>query len=290
MHTTTADPLATEALELPQNLGLTIQPRAPDDDAGDAEPAMNPAPEFFDVLREQFSAVGLALRREGLVTGLCMLFFSAVLLLRQFGGGPTQLPFTFKEGVATAMMALLIPMAVWKGEEPARRGYHQSMPVDHGDHAIARGAAGLGWTLAAVGAFFGWMGLLTLATGGSVEAGEPWQWLAPVIGATVTYLLGSALTLVSARPWRWLGGGAVAYLFLGMFRRSDGLTPLVDLVDAVFTGRFGLRTLLTGLVRNPADTYPWMVPDLGAWITTVWIWVVMAVAAFLVAAHRQPEN
>ena len=189
------------------------------------------------------------------------------------------------------MMALLIPMAVWKGEEPARRGYHQAMPVDHGDHAIARGAAGLGWTLAAMGAFFAWMGVLTVATGGQVEAGQPWQWLAPVIGATVTYLLGSALTLVSARPWRWLGGGMVAYLFLGVFRAVDGVSPLVSLIDSVFTGRFGLRTLLTGLAPNPLPhQFPFLVTDLGAWLTSVWIWVVMAVAAFLVAAHRQPES
>jgi len=288
MHTTTADPLVTDAFELPGNLGLTVQPQAPDE--GDAAPGMNPPPAFFDVLREQFAAVGLSLRREGLAVGLCMLIFTAVLLLRQFDGGPARLPFTFKMGIATAMMALLLPMAVWKGEEPARRGYHQSMPVDHGDHAIARGAAGFGWMLAGVGAFFGWMGALTLLTGGQVEAGAPWQWLAPVIGATVTYLLGSALTLVSARPWRWLGGGAVAYLFLGLFRNVDGVSPLVDLADAVFSGRFGLRTLLTGLVRNPDPGSFLLVTDLGAWITTVWIWVVMAVAAFLVAAHRQPES
>ena len=71
MNTTTADPLTTGAFELPENLGLVGQPQAPED--GDAAPAMNPPPGFFDVLREQFGAVGLSLRREGLAVGLCML-------------------------------------------------------------------------------------------------------------------------------------------------------------------------------------------------------------------------
>jgi len=284
--TTTADPLATGAFELPENLGLaTVEP--PD---ASAAPGLNPVPGWWDVLREQLDAVRMALRREGAVVALCMLLFTVVLLWRQFEVGQAGLPLTYREGIATALMALLLPMAVWKGEEPARRGYHQAMPVDHGEHALTRGAAGLAWTLAGVAAFFGWMGLLSVATGGQVEPAEPWQWLAPFVGATVTYLLGSALTMVSSRPWRWLGGGAVVYLFLGFFRHVDGLRELVDLVDAVFLGHFGLRTLLSGQVPNPSGKVsPALLTDFGAWLTTTWIWLAASVAAFGVAAHRQPE-
>ena len=30
------------------------------------------------------------------------------------------------------------------------------------------------------------------------------------------YLLGSALTLVTSHPWRWLGGGAVGFVFVNV--------------------------------------------------------------------------
>jgi hypothetical protein len=288
MNTTTADRLATDAFELPENLGLaTVQPPSP----SPAAQPLNPEPALREVLREQFDAVGLTLRREGIVAAGCLLLFSLVLLYQQVTGASVELPFTPKEGIGTAMMALLLPMAVWKGEEPARRGYHHSMPVGHGEHAIARTLAGLAWTLIAVVGFFGWMGLLSLMTGGQVEQVEPWQWVAPFVAATVTYLLGSALTLVSARPWRWLGGGTVAYLFLSAFRGIDGPQLLLDGVDSVLTGHYGLTTLLTGMVRNPVlFEAPMYLTDAGAWLTSVWIWLVAAVAAFLVAAYRQPEG
>jgi len=289
MNTTTADPTAS-TFALPQNVGLTVPTPPPFDDAVLEGAALNPLPGWMDVLREQFASVGLALRREGMVVGICAAVFTAVVGWMRLQSSAANVPLSPAEGIAAAMMALLIPMAVWKGEDPAHRGYHHAMPVGHGEHAVARGAAGLAWTLAAVAAFFGWMGLLAGVTGGGVESVPAWQWAAPFAGATVLYLLGSALTLATPRPWRWLGGAAVGYLFLGAFRAVDAARPLTDAVDAVVSGHYGLTTVITGLVRHTEYMGHPMMADVGAWLTATILWLATSVSLFLFAAYRQPER
>jgi hypothetical protein len=285
MNTTTADPTAS-TFALPENVGLAA-PAPPLEGA-----ALNPVPGWMDVLHEQFASVGLALKREGAVVGLFAALFTAFIVWTQLQHGAAAFPLSPKEGIAAAVMALLIPMAVWKGEDPGRRGYHHAMPVDQGAHASARVAAGLAWTLAGVAAFFGWMGLLAAVTGGPVENVEPWQWAAPFAGATVLYLLGSALTLATSRPWRWLGGGAVAYFFLNAFRGLDATEPIADSINAIVTGRYGLTTVVTGLVRDVEDAHigEWMVPDLGAWLTATFLWLAAGISVLLWSAYRQPEQ
>jgi hypothetical protein len=280
--TTTADPAAASSFSLPENVGLAAVPPPPLEGR-----AMNPVPGWMEVLREQLSSVGLALKREATVVTGFLGLFTAFVLLQPSRGGFMLSPMA---GAATALAALLIPMVVWKGEDPARRGYHHAMPVEHGPHAIARGAAGLAWTLAGVAAFFAWVGALSVVTGGGVDNVEPWQWLGPFAGATVTYLLGSALTLVTSRPWKWLGLGGVGYFFLNAFRWS---TPsLVEPVDSLLSGYYGLSTVLTGLVHHEVQPHgkPWIVPDAGAWLTATFLWMALGLTLFLWASYRQPEQ
>jgi hypothetical protein len=282
MNTTAAD-AASAPFALAENVGLAAP--APLEGA-----ALNPLPGWLDVLREQFASVGLALRREGTVVGVCAALFTALITWTQLQHGALEVPLTPTAGIAAAMMALLLPMAVWKGEDPAHRGYHHAMPVGQGAHAVARGAAGLAWTLAGVAAFFGWIGLLTLITGGHVETVEAWQWAAPFAGAAVTYLLGSALTLVTSHPWRWLGFGFVGYFFLGAFRAVDAAVPLVDMVNDLIAGQYGLSTVITGLVRNNGYMGHPLFPHAGVWMTATWMWLAAALSLFLWAAYRQPER
>jgi len=286
MNTTTADAAAASTFALPENVGLTGPPLE--------GAALNPVPGWTEVLREQLASVGLALRREAtVVAGLATLFTGFVVLM-QVQTGDAQITLSPLQGIAAVVAALLVPMAVWKGEDPARRGYHHAMPVDQGAHAVARGAAGLAWTMAAVAAFFGWMGLMSAFTGGSVETAEPWQWMAPFAGAAVAYLLGSAVTLVTSHPWRWFGGGLIGYLFLNTgFRAIDATRPLVDAVNAILTGKYGLTTVITGLVRNDnflQNLGPVMIADAGAWLTAIFLWLAAGISLFLWAAYRQPER
>jgi hypothetical protein len=281
MNTTTADATAS-TFALPENVGLATVPPPPLEGR-----AMNPVPGWMDVLREQFSSVALAMKREAMVVAGFLGLFTAFVVLQPGGG---EVPLSPMAGIAAALAAVLVPMVIWKNEDPARRGYHHSMPVDHGPHAIARGAAGLAWTMVGVMAFFAWVGLLSALTGGSVANVEPWQWLAPFAGATVTYLLGSALTLVSSRPWKWLGLGAIGFFFVNAFRWSA--RPLADAVNSLLSGYYGLTTVLTGLVHHEvrAPGERWMTPDAGAWLTATFLWMALALTLFLWASYRQPER
>src|SRR5688500_12146690 len=108
MNTTTAAATAS-TFSMPENVGLTAPP-PPLEGA-----ALNPLPGWMEVLREQFSSVGLALKREAMmVAGLATLFTGFVVMI-QFQPGSAEIPLTPTQGIAAALAALLIPMAVWKG-------------------------------------------------------------------------------------------------------------------------------------------------------------------------------
>ena len=281
MNTTrTADPVTAGAFELPENEGFVAPPPL-------EGRALNPVPAWPDVLREQLSSVALAVKREAVVVAGFLGLFTAFAMFESDGVG---VPFTPTAGIVSGLAALLAPMVIWKGEGPARRGYHHAMPVDHGPHAIARGAAGLAWTMAGVAAFFAWSGLLTVVTGGRVANVEPWQWLAPFAGATVLYLFGGALTVVSSRPWKWLGLGAVGYVFVDAFYGS--VWPLAESVDSLLNGNYGLTRVLTGLARHhfrhPGERFS--SPDVGTWLTATFLWMALALTLFLWASYRQPER
>ena len=262
------------------------------------EAVLHPGPRRAGVAREQLRAVGLSLRREGAMAAGLLAMLSVALAWDQ-ARSYSAFVLEPEMGIPAAIVALLVPMAVWKGEGPGRRGYHHAMPVDRGAHALARGLAGLAWMLAAVGAYYAWLAGLTLAVGGWARYDAAYRWAAPVVGAVVLYLVGTALTLRAAHPWRWLGGGAAGYLFLKLMWESDrGFAPYA-MVNAVLRGRYGLLTVLDG--RTPMRFrgvstwdgheffYMARVANLTAWLTSVWIWLAVATALFVWAAYRQPE-
>lgn len=274
MRTMTSD-AGANAFDPPLGAALVAEP------AQGVPPALNPVPAWTGVLREQLGAVRLALRYEARVAAAIMALLSALLLLTDDGG----IWLDPQMGVPVALIALLIPMAVWKGEGPGERGYHRSMPVEPTAHAVIRTGAGLAWSLAAMTASFAWLGLLTVVTGGHVDPVELWRWAAPFAGATVLYLLGSALTLVTSHPWRWLGGSVVGFLFLDSFRDVNVLRPLGNFVDELLAGRYGIYTLVNGGHNRYHTLFD---PDV--WLASVAIWLPVAVGAFLVAAYHQPES
>ncbi|HET7461694.1 MAG TPA: hypothetical protein VFJ82_10605 [Longimicrobium sp.] len=255
------------------------------------QPALlNPVPAWKTVAREQFRSVGVALRREALVAaGFVGVLSVWIGYLGVNGFSDARVPFSPEAGLPVVLLALLAPMAVWKGEDPARRGYHRAMPVSHGTHAVTRSLSGLAWTLAAAVGFFAWLGTASALTGGPVDHGQGWLWIAPFTGVAVMYLLGSALTLVTAYPWRWMGGGVVAYMFLRMLRMADGTRPLSEAVDSVIWGRYGIATVVSGWSPMPGNH--WMHDaNASVWLLATWFWLAIAISVFLYSAYRQPER
>ncbi|HSU16517.1 hypothetical protein [Longimicrobium sp.] len=259
--------------------------------------AVHRLPRRADVAREQLRGVGLALRREATVAAGVLALASILIVWAQLRG-EGALDLAPEMGIPIALLALLLPMAVWKGEGPASRSYHHAMPVEIGAHAVARGLAGLVWMLGAAGAYFGWMALVAAGTGGWVDS-EPWfRWAGPVVGAVALYLLGTALALRAVHPWRWIGGAVVGHTFLRALAGPGGDMPLFRAADRVLSGRYGLYTLLSG--SAPVHVHKWndlygevnyatRVPNAGVWMVSAWLWIAIAITLFFWAAYRQPE-
>lgn len=251
-------------------------------------------PRRSEVLREQFLSVGISLRREGaVVAGMAGVFTLLTALIQS----TTRHPLAFEVGpggaIPLSILALLVPMAVWKGEDPSRRGYHRAMPVAHGEHGAMRALAGLPWVLAAAVAYFAWLLVLAGLTGGKVAPTPLWRWWAPFAGVTVLYLLGSALTLRVAHPWRWMGGALVAYLFAQALRPVDGSFGVAQVANGVIFGRYGIGAVVTGNVSDRVHDgfgYMPMGPSFAGWLLATWLWVAIAISLFLWAAYRQPES
>jgi hypothetical protein len=272
---------------------------------------LHPLPRRDAVVREQLRTVGLSLRREGMLVAGGLGALSAWILSVHLGrpwGGP-RVSLVPDAMVPAVLLALFAALAVWKGEDPARRGYHWSMPVDHADHAMARTFSGWAWLVAAIGGYVAWLALMAVATGGEVgvetrgeitDAVAGWRWLVPFGGATILYLFGTALALASRHPWRWLGGGAVGFVFLAAWAASiGGHTPLHGLIETLWGGEYGLRTAITGLSPDGHSYDPrglfylgsWgLEPVFGAWVSAAALWLAGALGAATLAAHRQPRG
>jgi hypothetical protein len=258
------------------------------------EAVLHPLPRRGDVVREQLLTVALSLRREAaVVAGFAGAITVGVLWAQAGRSYGIEMPLTPDAGIPVAMLALLVPLAVWKAEGPAQRGYHHAMPVQHGAHAVVKALSGLVWLLALVAAYFAWVGMLSAVTGGSVESAPAWRWVAPFAGVTVMYLLGSALALKVAHAWRWIGGGLVSYLFLGALRGADGPNALYRLVQDIAFGPLGVSTVISGQMSTRHGwngEYFAYSPNASAWLAATWLWLAIAVTLFVWAAYRQPER
>ncbi len=273
---------------------------------------LHPLPRRGAVLREQLRTVGYSLRREAVLVGGGMGALSAYILALNARYPSNTIALAPNAMEPAVLVALFAALAVWKGEDPARRGYHWSMPVNHADHALAKALSGWAWLMTAVVAYMAWLGVMALATGGEIgverlwgdrrrelHAVAAWRWLAPCVGATILYLFGTALALVSRHPWRWLGGAAVGYVFLKMQPSPTGgdLSPLHVAFWHISEGRYGFSTVISGLARHPVpydgsgEFGPWaMGPSPGAWVSASALWLAASLGAAILAAHRQPRG
>jgi hypothetical protein len=119
--------------------------------------SLHPTPSSRTVATEQFRAVGLALRNEGIFFIAALVVFSVVII-----GGAVQFTHSqhpagahmgFRYGSSGAipmfLIGLLVPFGVWRSEDPARRSYHWSMPVARGPHTVMKLLSGWVWLMIA---------------------------------------------------------------------------------------------------------------------------------------------
>ena len=276
---------------------------------------------------EQLRAVGLAIRREGVLAALVLALGSLALIA--FARLPVLQAIVNEEmgelvfdpgeppwGFFAVLAALLLPLVVWKGER--RFGDHPlwSMPVDHRRHALLKVATGWVWLMAIVGAALGWVALTVLASGGSLGvsevrllvldaggaiAGTPgavesvnwttpwWEWAFPFTSATAAYLVASTLWLATARPVFWAAGLWVAgALVLGIGDVWD--VGWFDRAAELVAWYAGGDSFTRGMPLPTGGREVWtLLPTAQMWMALSALWISVGLAGVLVASGR-PRN
>jgi hypothetical protein len=240
-------------------------------------PTLHATPPAAAVLREQVSAVGLALRLPAL-GALALMGLATALTLRHRMGTGEPLDFRPELTMLPGLAGLLLPLAVWRGEPRFGPAFLWTLPVDRRQHALTKVAAGWVWLMAAVALFLLWMLALTLLTGGNVlgevtlrldptaplslapgDPGglrtvrwkpEPLLWLVSFTSSSALYLFGSAMALGLRHPLRWVVGGVFGvFLTITLAQMLEVNWFFDDLgpsLAPLLVGRYGLDALLSG--------------------------------------------
>ena len=279
----------------------------------------HPPPGLRAVLAEQLRAVGEGLRRE--VLALLAVFGAVTLLLFvEVVGDGEQIDFEPGGGVLLALLGLLLPFAIWRGERLYAGGYFWTLPVDRPRHALIRILAGGAWLWAATAAFLGWLFVMSLLSGGSIGGEETrlladgrggltpvrwttqgWEWVALITAGPIAYLLGSAFVLGVKHPVR-TAGGLILGFFLLLFL-SEEVFPinfLDPVINAAVLGPWGIDSVLTGGAETlsstsrgpngePVETWSGM-PSFGRWAGATLLWTALSVAALSAALLRHREG
>jgi hypothetical protein len=241
---------------------------------------LHAVPRPRDVAREQFRALGLVFRGPAAVAA-ALAAVATVLVLTELLEPVQPIRFHPEHQMLPGVLGLLLPAAVWRGEDRFGAGFFWTLPVDRRRHALARVFAGWAWLMAAVALFVLWLLALTLLSGGSVFPDEvlrvippshtpggaldpaavrtvrwtarPVLWLVPFTAATGTYLLSSALALGARHPFRWLAGSVLGLLVASaLLEQADAAwwSAALRQLDAAYGGPYGVDALLTARTES----------------------------------------
>lgn len=193
---------------------------------------LSPEPARGAVFLEELRAVGLGMRRE--LIALAVIVLGSGLLfswLVFYYDEKESFPFQPDRVIAFVIVAIVIPLGVWRAENPERRTYLWSLPLSRRSGHVAKLVSGWFWTMLATALIPLWwwaMALVTnslvwerpiyiermdLADGSSLElvggiatyvySLPGWLLLVPFGFATILYLAGSTLALATNHPFRW---------------------------------------------------------------------------------------
>lgn len=236
----------------------------------------HPTPRTRDVLSAQIRAVGFAPRGPVLATMAVVAVVTLFITIESLKTGEA-IAFRPERHWLPGLVGLLLPIWVWRGEEPFGAGFLWTLPVDRWRHGLAKVFAGWVWLMGGVALFMLWSLAVTLLSGGSILAEEtlgvltsstpasgmlspaavetvgwtpePLLWLGPFTSATAMYLLASALGLATRHPLRWIVGGVIGlYVVYSVVDAANVAwlsNNLETLLESLIEGPYGLDTLLT---------------------------------------------
>lgn len=278
------------------------------------------------VVMEQTRAVGLAARRELLAAGgLLVALLLALTIIGLAPGLAVQLdvdgPIILNPedglGYMAVIVGLVFPFAVWKGEASFGDTQLWTLPFDRQRHALIKVGAGWAWLMGLIAAGVLCLVLGVLVAGGSVgESGtrllfvdgagttQPvpwstpwWQWIMPFTAASAAYLLVSALTLGTERPWLWAAGAWLLFLGLAVAAEEGGVAwleaPFRVVLESFELAASGITDTLRGRVIVPGDRAIfgwWGLPSFGRWAAATAGWLGLGLVGVWAAAWRHREG
>jgi hypothetical protein len=235
------------------------------------------APRTRDVLLAQIRAVGSAPRVPALVAMAVVAVATLLITIESLKTGEV-IAFHPEHQMLTGLVGLLLPIAVWRGEERFGASFLWTLPVDRRQHALAKVFAGWLWLMGGVALFVLWSLAQTLLSGGNIFAEEtrrvltsvsmsasraldpaaveivrwipdPLFWLTPFTSATALYLLASALGLATRHPLRWIVGSVIGFFIISGVGEAANAVWLGNILEppleSLFEGPYGLDALLT---------------------------------------------
>jgi hypothetical protein len=261
---------------------------------------VHPTPRWQAIVREQFRAVGIAIRPEATLLSVLIVALSIIALTAMFRQRQNvSFDLTPEMLFPAIFLSFLVPLSIWKSEEPSRRSYHWSMPLDRSVHTLAKSTSGWAWLMIAMLTFVLWGLLIALVTGGRGQPIAAWTWIHPFVAATIAYLLASTIVLSSDHPWRWLAGIVFGFVLLNGILQGSQLHEAAAALRSVWEGSWGLELALTGSIEVPTEvtlqdgrtiTRHIDRPDYHAWIRAALLWLSVGSAGVIAAAYRHQER
>lgn len=264
--------------------------REPIDIEERGDTALNDGPRMRTILLEQLGLTGLLLRGGGVFFGLLLMFALALPFLTLSGtaahpdgqrANVSNLTFTPEMSLVMVFLALIVPLIVWRDEDPTRRDYHWLMPVSRRTHTLLRVIAGWGWTMVATLAYVLVLAALPVIVQHLTRVPQPyhprfsaWEWLVPFGAASVAYAFASVAAVTAQRPLVWIFGGLAIYGGTILVMLTQGMRRGAAVLLHAWDGSFGLRPALYG-VSAAADGL--VSPDLGHWLAATIFWGGIAV-------------
>ncbi|MGI8547142.1 MAG: hypothetical protein ACR2M1_07390 [Gemmatimonadaceae bacterium] len=258
--------------------------------------SLHPMPARDTVAREQVSAVGVALRKAGLIfvsvlAVLGILPVVAAVRAAQYPNNHMGFSYGIGAAIPIALVGLFVPFTVWRREDPSRRSYHWAMPIARVPHTLMKVLAGWLWLMAAVVVYLvfmiaiGW--LMSVITGSTFhrEWTGAWEWAVPFTAATVAYLLSTVAVLASDHPWGWIGGIGIGYLMVIVFLHALNMNDAARALTSVTDGYYGLGAAMFAKLETSRYGGP---ASASRWIGSALIWGALGAAGVVIAAYRRP--